>query len=178
MDKNEAATLKSGRLTNRKRILISLVFVVAIITLVVSLGSIVVILKAERSMASAEREIAEKREAAAEATQKLNKEKEAPHFFVLKDVGISLTDERGGKIGYAQFSLSLSAPTAESEHWLSLNRAKVLDAIQEVALTFSLSDFSRPEAKSQFKNSLMSAFRERFQSAAPTELDFQDWAVN
>jgi flagellar basal body-associated protein FliL len=98
--------------------------------------------------------------------------------YQLKDLTLSFSDEKTGRVAYAQFSMTLELPSVEAQRWVSLNRARLLDSLHEVAVQFQLIDIEKPNGIVSFKKALTNQWKAHFGNAAPTTVEFQDWTLN
>jgi flagellar basal body-associated protein FliL len=174
-----------GRLSGFKKIQVVGVFMVALSTIYGAIWSIATILKLghgnpTRALARRNQPAPEKTEAPREPAEETEKKAEPTSLsnYVLRDVTLSFTDDHTGRVGYAEFSLSLDLPTPEAEQWISLNRAKLLDSLHETAFNFQLQDFDSPDGIEKFKQSIKENWVTRFGATAPVEVNIQDWTLN
>jgi hypothetical protein len=94
---------------------------------------------------------------------------------------MAVMNRKGTKTAYAQFSLVLDCPDEESHKTLSMNRAKLLDAIFVVGGGFYLEDFQGEKAQKsfeKFKKDLLQKYQTDFHAQAPREISLKDWFVN
>lgn len=106
---------------------------------------------------------------------------EVPAFtysYNLSPVSIALVDRRKVRTGYAQFNMVLDCPSEKSVHELSLHRAKIMSALNELAVQFNFEDFQSPAGFARFKNAYRDILKGMFHENAPRNIVIRDWLVN
>jgi flagellar basal body-associated protein FliL len=101
--------------------------------------------------------------------------------YEINQISMAVMNRKGTKTAYAQFSLVLDCPDEESHKTLSMNRAKLLDAIFVVGGGFYLEDFQGEKAQKsfeKFKKDLLQKYQTDFHAQAPREISLKDWFVN
>ncbi|MFM8270568.1 MAG: hypothetical protein ACKN9V_10300 [Pseudomonadota bacterium] len=101
--------------------------------------------------------------------------------YEINEVSMAVMNKKGTKTAYAQFSLVLDCPSEEAHKTLSMNRAKLLDAIFVVGGNFYLDDFQgekAPKSFEKFKKDLLEKYKSDFHAEAPREIALKDWVVN
>ncbi|NBX75806.1 MAG: hypothetical protein EBQ92_04565 [Proteobacteria bacterium] len=101
--------------------------------------------------------------------------------YEINQISMAVMNRKGTKTAYAQFSLVLDCPDEESHKTLSMNRAKLLDAIFVVGGGFYLEDFQGDKAAKsfeKFKKDLLQKYEADFHAQAPREISLKDWFVN
>ena len=100
------------------------------------------------------------------------------YTYELKNISIVLINRRGTRTAYAQFSLVLDCPNAESARQMKLDHAKLLDTIFDVAATYYLDDFALPTGFASFKGSLLARYKADFKDVSPRDIAIRDWVMN
>jgi len=95
----------------------------------------------------------------------------------LTDVGVQLMNRMGSDTLLAQFTLILDCPTEQAHRELSINRAKVLDSVFDVANNHYMEDFEGPGGIDRFKNELTIALAKKFKENAPRRIDVKNWVA-
>lgn len=101
-------------------------------------------------------------------------------LYEINQVSMAVMNKKGTKTAYAQFSLVLHCPSEEAKKNLTMNRAKVLDAIFVVGGNFYLDDFQGESAAAsfdKFKKQLLEKYKADFNSDAPTQIALKDWVI-
>jgi flagellar basal body-associated protein FliL len=101
--------------------------------------------------------------------------------YEINQISMAVMNRKGTKTAYAQFSLVLDCPDEESHKTLSMNRAKLLDAIFVVGGGFYLEDFQGEKAAKsfeKFKKDLLQKYETDFHAQAPREISLKDWFIN
>lgn len=98
--------------------------------------------------------------------------------FVLSSVAIPLVDKKALRTGYAQFSVVFDMPSPAAIREIELNRVKVLNALNEVAVQFNFEDFTTPSGFTRFKTAYLAALKGVFKENAPRTIAIRDWIIN
>jgi len=98
--------------------------------------------------------------------------------YSLNPVAIALVDKRRVRTGYAQFALVFDCPNEKSVRTMELNRAKILNALNETAIQFTFEDFQGPSGFARFKTTYLNALKTLFGKDAPRTIALRDWLMN
>lgn len=171
--------LKTAPTDKRKKaiLLLSLGFVILLIAIV----STVVILRAQNSSPETSHAAGESHDMDSAQSDKEHAKGPYSFSYEINQVSMAVMNKKGTKTAYAQFSLVLDCPNQESHKTLSMNRAKLLDAIFVVGANFYLDDFQGEKAAKSFdklKKGLLEKFKTDFHAEAPREISLKDWVIN
>jgi len=103
---------------------------------------------------------------------------EFAYSYLLSPVAIALVDKRKVRTGYAQFNMVFDCPHEKCVREMELNRAKILNALNETAVQFNFEDFQSPAGFNRFKNAYRGALVELFHDNAPRSIVLRDWLMN
>lgn len=103
---------------------------------------------------------------------------EFTYSYLLSPVAIALVDRRKVRTGYAQFNMVFDCPNEKCVREMELNRARILNALNETAVQFNFEDFQSPAGFNRFKNAFRGALVELFHENAPRTIVLRDWLMN
>ncbi len=115
------------------------------------------------------------------AVAKSLSEQEFTFTYEIKDMSVGFINRTGNRTAYAQFSLVFDCENEECVKNLSLNRAKLLDAIYQVSGNYYIEDFTAPlvqEGFKRFKLGLLQFLKKNFPGEVPRQVIFRDWFMN
>jgi len=142
-----------------------------------ALGGVIYILKSQSEIVKTEKEV----DSAELHLEALPKNHIFSFPYEINQVSMAIMNRKGTKTSYVQFSLILDCPNEEAKKTLTMNRAKLLDAIFVVGSGFYLDDFNGQEASKsfdRFKTQLLEKYQSDFHAQAPREIALKDWIVN
>lgn len=97
--------------------------------------------------------------------------------YELKPLTIALSDRKKLRSAYAQFALVFDCPSEESRARMALNRAKLMNTVNEVAGQFVLDDFAASTGFATFKGALQANYKTLFGKDAPRQIAVKDWVM-
>lgn len=173
--------------TREKKIIISILFAVGAGMTLIALTTVILVLKAQNPpkalQADALPSDAHSMEEGHKETVKEGHASALPfHFpYEINQVSMAVMNREGTRTAYAQFSLVLDCPSEGSQKTLSMNRAKLVDAIFDVGGNFVLEDFATPktpETLTKLKAQLLEKYQHSFPQEAPRDIVLKDWVIN
>lgn len=173
--------------TREKKIIISILLAVGGGMTLVALTTVVLVLGAQHSPKVIHPDaVSENAHSNEENHHKESKPEHASalpfHFpYEINQVSMAVMNREGTRTAYAQFSLVLDCPSEGSQKTLSMNRAKLVDAIFDVGGNFVLEDFATPktpETLTKLKAQLLEKYQHSFPQEAPRDLVLKDWVIN
>lgn len=108
-------------------------------------------------------------------------EQEYSLTYEIKDMSIGFINRTGTRTAYAQFTILFDCETELCVKNLTLNRAKLLDAIYQVSGNYYIEDFVAPlvdEGMKRFKLALLEHIKKNLGGEAPRKIVFRDWFLN
>ncbi len=131
------------------------------------------------------KEYALKRELSAKKTVErigiVRAEQEYSLTYEVKDMSIGFINRTGSRTAYAQFTLLFDCETELCVKNLTLNRAKLLDAIYQVSGNYYIEDFTAPlvdEGMKRFKLAILDFLKKNIPGEPPRKVVFRDWFLN